>query len=475
MQSNRNAEGAATQQPLPSSAVPQSTNLKPLGVSLTKNTTLSQQQQQPNAAPSLVATPTLHASPSQVHTTTTSALPSPAPTTLINNNNSLHTTTIPTTPTTTTLPPLKSTSLKPPTATILTPTPLTTTTITSPSSSSSSSSDVIPPVVVAPVVVAPVIVNTTTPIVEVEIPSIGLYEEIEDNSTEILGFDELDGFGMQVRTQMAPQVGANLNITFPLAAGVAISYASVPLNRINIKKDTAEALSNPSPPLLPFYIPVKSYYISAMLDPSQSLNLDYLHRYSSKLMWKVYGVTSLFEKDSTDLCAKLQFDKPKYNLSVKAATDNQYFGGSFLRKLNPQWYLGGELFFSNTQKSGGFSTGVQYLDKLSPYRPQWTLTANTMGDLTTTFTSHVVPSILSSSARFNFNTNSHESEFGVGMAYTPRDLPLSLKARWDNGNRWGVMATLRMAVGKLNLMATAGISGGDSNKPAYGAVLSIEI
>jgi hypothetical protein len=40
-------------------------------------------------------------------------------------------------------------------------------------------------------------------------------------------------------------------------------------------------------------------------------------------------------------------------LQLKAATDNQYFGGSFLRRVAPKWYLGAEVFFSNTQKSGG--------------------------------------------------------------------------------------------------------------------------
>ena len=42
--------------------------------------------------------------------------------------------------------------------------------------------------------------------------------------------------------------------------------------------------------------------------------------------------------------------------------------------------------------------------------------------------------------------------------------------------RWGVLATLRIAIGKVNFLATAGISGGDQAKaPSYGAVLSIDI
>jgi hypothetical protein len=44
------------------------------------------------------------------------------------------------------------------------------------------------------------------------------------NLIEILGFDELKGFGMKVRTAVHPHVGLDATLSFPLAAGVAFAY-----------------------------------------------------------------------------------------------------------------------------------------------------------------------------------------------------------------------------------------------------------
>jgi len=99
-----------------------------------------------------------------------------------------------------------------------------------------------------------------------------------------------------------------------------------------------------------------------------------------------------------------------------------------------------------------------------------------MGDLTATFTSAIVPAILSASARCSINTNSHDSDLGVGLAYTPADLPITVRARYDSSRRWGVLATVRLPpIGKLDMTCTAGISGSDLSGPRYGAVVSIEI
>lgn len=116
-----------------------------------------------------------------------------------------------------------------------------------------------------------------------------------------------------------------------------------------------------------------------------------------------------------------------------------------------------------------------YRNKISPYRTQWTTTYNTMGDVATTFTSAVVPRVLATSARLTFNTNSHDSELGVGLSYTPADVPITVKARWDTSRQWGLLASLRLVVGKLHLTATAGVTGADLSAPGYGGVLSIEI
>ena len=120
---------------------------------------------------------------------------------------------------------------------------------------------------------------------------------------------------MKVRTTMHPHVGFDATLSFPLAAGVAFAYpaspilstpsslsltlpnpslthapsyraystpiafdycryASSPLARVHIKKDTAEALANPTlPPPLPFFIPIKSFYINGMIDPAQTIHV----------------------------------------------------------------------------------------------------------------------------------------------------------------------------------------------------------
>lgn len=98
-----------------------------------------------------------------------------------------------------------------------------------------------------------------------------------------------------------------------------------------------------------------------------------------------------------------------------------------------------------------------------------------MGDLTATVTSAIVPAILAASARCTFNTNSHESDLGAGIAYTPKDIPVTLRARYDISHQWGLMATLRVPVGKLDMTCTLGVSGNPQAGPQYGAVFNIEI
>jgi len=86
-----------------------------------------------------------------------------------------------------------------------------------------------------------------------------------------------------------------------------------------------------------------------MLDPTRTLHVDYMHRFTKSWTWKLYGVTTLFEKE-LDVCGKLQYDAPSYNIQLKTATDNQYFGLSFLRSFAKFWAIGSELFYSHTQK-----------------------------------------------------------------------------------------------------------------------------
>jgi len=311
----------------------------------------------------------------------------------------------------------------------------------------------------------------------------GMYEEFEDRANDILAFELVEGLGVKVKTNVYPRVGLQASLSFPVAPALGLSYCSSPQAQLRFKRDLSETVSSiTDPPPLPSYIPEKSYYVSGLLDPLRTLHFDYMHRFTKHLTWKLYGVTTLFEKQNTDACLKIQYDTPSYNVQAKAATDNQYFGLSGLWRFY-LWSIGGEFFFSNTQRNAGLSAGFQYFNKISPYRTQWTNTVNTMGDLTTTFTSAIIPSTLTASARYSFNTNSHESELSAGLAYTPPNIPILVRARLDNTLNWSIAATVQRRVGKLDLTCSVGVGGGGGSmsetkgesRLRYGCALSIDI
>eukprot|EP01111_Echinosteliopsis_oligospora_P012740 TRINITY_DN4403_c0_g1_i2.p1 TRINITY_DN4403_c0_g1~~TRINITY_DN4403_c0_g1_i2.p1 ORF type:complete len:350 (+),score=82.74 TRINITY_DN4403_c0_g1_i2:46-1050(+) len=307
----------------------------------------------------------------------------------------------------------------------------------------------------------------------------GSYLFIQDHSSDVLNFDVPKTFSLVMNKKITTHIGGHISLPLPVVPSFHISYCSAPLSSAKVDENkTINALSTPEIPISPpLSLPViGSWFIAATADTKTDFHIDYIHRLTKNWTTKLYGVTTMNLADTTDVVAEAQYDAPTYCVQLKAGTDNMVLGGNFLKKINNNWAAGAELFYTHTQASGGFSVGMRYRDASSPYGSHVNSTFNTMGDLTTCFSSFVVPDILSASTRYSFNVNNHNSDLAIGLKYTPRDLPVIFKGRYDFQTReWGLISCWRLVIQKIRLNVNVGVQRlvWSQKSPSFGVALQI--
>lgn len=172
--------------------------------------------------------------------------------------------------------------------------------------------------------------------------------------------------------------------------------------------------------------------------PASVLHAMYLRRISPTRLLKITGVSDSSLPTGGTILAQLQNDQGKYSHEYLWSTDSSLLGvrGMYNFGFDPRnpdrpsnrppqhpWdhqdgrlSLGGELYFSPINKSGGLSTGLRFttlpIHTGTPYT--MTLTLNPlMGNLSSTYA--VKAGNLSLCSRFDFNVYSYESDVTVGM------------------------------------------------------------
>ncbi|KAH8930714.1 hypothetical protein BT69DRAFT_1345032 [Atractiella rhizophila] len=97
------------------------------------------------------------------------------------------------------------------------------------------------------------------------------------------------------------------------------------------------------------------------------------------------------------------------------------------RGLKGVWSVGGEIFFSLLEKSGGMSTGLRFCTLPHPDQPPTVITFTLnplMGNMSSTYSTAVTPS-LSVGTRFEYNLFSYDSALAFGVSYLPSPYPSS--------------------------------------------------
>lgn len=291
------------------------------------------------------------------------------------------------------------------------------------------------------------------------------YPSLTTTAANLLEFDIPNGARLHVSSLSSPNFATSYTLGSKGVVDGSLSflYSSLGLKVASRTKDIhlrnlihgyrhvqpLRKLMDPSPPTEhPDTILYGRLYL-----PASVLHAMYLRRLSPTRLLKVTGVSDPSLPTGGTILAQLQNDQGKYSHEYLWSTDSSLLGirGLYNFGFDPRnpdrpsnrppqhpWdhqdgrlSLGGELYFSPINKSGGLSTGLRFttlpIHTGTPYT--MTLTLNPlMGNLSSTYAVKAGRN-LSLCSRFDFNVYSYESDVMVGMELW-RSKTLSDNANW---------------------------------------------
>ncbi|KAI9204962.1 uncharacterized protein BJ171DRAFT_93152 [Polychytrium aggregatum] len=289
------------------------------------------------------------------------------------------------------------------------------------------------------------------------------YSSLSSASDSILNFETPHGLGLRLGKPISPLLFASYSLGLPSDKSIGFLFSSLPL-----KISPLPLVEKPWPISLPFdledSITVTSQETTGTLPETNHSHLsnpealaklaqqiltwthsrlptleeDYLlygrldqdfsleGLYSRRLLKSTFLVvsgTNSWSTPASSIHTQLLHNSSRWCGELSYTSEDHIFGLSGLyRFLNSGWAVGGELYYTARERSGGLSLGARY-------SRQYAETAHSvmsfvcnpmMGHLSATYTATVRPH-LDISTRYDLNVFSFESDVSAGLEYSPID------------------------------------------------------
>lgn len=247
------------------------------------------------------------------------------------------------------------------------------------------------------------------------------YSSMCEESSSLIDFVPSKGLSLRVDRQFSPVLLRSVSLSLP-NRGFSLNFAH-------------KSPNGPDGSAFPFFGP---YFMFGKLSTEDSGRIEafYTQRvskgglvYWSSLLSNICSHYKVADSVQPHVHGKIQWDWPYATVSTSYSSFGRIVGLHLLTRSAGSsftWMLGGEVYYTVQEHSGGFSLGSRIESrsaKHAPFSPIiFTMTSNPlMGHYRTTLTSPFILNSLVASTRFDLNVNSYESDLAVGLNYQPRD------------------------------------------------------
>jgi distribution and morphology protein 10 len=176
--------------------------------------------------------------------------------------------------------------------------------------------------------------------------------------------------------------------------------------------------------------------------------------------------------NSSNLQLSLCRNTPGMVLDCSYTSDNQIFGINGLAQISKQIAVGGEVFYTQKEKSGGISIGTRLSTMTKNHlRSIATFVCNPiMGHFSFSFGADVSKN-MKMATRYDFNMYSYDSDLSFGVEYAPENSKQVLKGRISFSNGLG----LSLSGMFQQILYTIGMETSFGPNPAQNFGIEIEI